>query len=240
VVISELVARQAFPGEEPIGKRILDRNDSQKTIVGVVKDVRYKGLDQAPFPAIYEPAAQSPSELVCLVLRTAVGRAAMAAELRSVVHQVDPAVPVLDVTTVNQIVWGSVADRRFYTAVISAFAALAILLTATGLVVVIARSVAERRRELAIRCALGAQSGELMGLVIRQGLTPVLLGAAIGLAGAWAGARILERFLFGVTLHNPAVYAGAGVFTVAIAALACFLPARQAGKLPPAAALQAE
>ncbi len=238
VVISESVARQAFPGEEPIGKQ-LDLH-GPRTIVGVVKDVRYKGLDQAPFPAIYEPAAQSPSELVCLVLRTAIGRETMAAELRSVVHQVDPAVPVMDVTTVSQIVWGSVADRRFYTAVISAFAALAILLTATGLVVVIARSVAERRRELAIRSALGAQSRELVGLVIRQGLTPVIVGAAIGLAGAWAGARILQRFLFGVTLHNPAVYAGAGVFTVAIAALACLLSARQAGKLPPAAALQAE
>jgi putative ABC transport system permease protein len=238
VVITESVARQVFPGEEPIGKQ-LDFH-GPRTIVGVVKDIRYKGLDQPPFPAIYRSAAQSPSELVCLVLRTAVDGERMGAELRSVVHQVDPAVPVMDVTTVSQIVWGSVADRRFYTAVISAFAALAILLTATGLVVVIARSVAERRRELAIRCALGAQSRELIGLVIRQGLTPVVLGAAIGLAGAWAGARILERFLFGVTLHNPAVYAGAGVFTVTIAALACFLPARQAGKLPPAAALQSE
>jgi predicted permease len=238
VVVSESVARQVFPAEEPIGKQL--GLYGPRTIVGVVKDVRYKGLDQAPFPAIYEPAAQSPTELVCLVLRTAIDGDRMGAELRSAIHQVDPAVPVMDVTTVSQIVSDSVADRRFYTAVISAFAALAILLTATGLVVVIARSVAERRRELAIRCALGAQSRELMGLVIRQGLTPVILGAAIGLAGAWAGARILERFLFGVTLHNPAVYAGAGAFTVAIAALACFLPARHAGKLPPAAALQAE
>ena len=237
-VISDSVARQAFPGEEPIGKRI--DVPGPHTIVGVVKDVRYQGLDRPPSPAIYVPAAQDPSELVCLVLRTSVDGETMGVELRTVVHQVDPAVPVMDVTTVNQIVWGSVADRRFYTAVISAFAGLAILLTATGLVVVIARSVAERRRELAIRCALGAQSRELMGLVIRQGLTPVILGTAFGLAGAWAGARILERFLFGVTLHEPAVYAGAGVFTVAIAALACFLPARQAGKLPPAAALQAE
>jgi hypothetical protein len=100
-------------------------------------------------------------------------------------------------------------------------------------VVVIAHSVAERRRELAIRSALGAQSCELMGLMIRQGLAPVILGAAIGLAGAWSSARILERFLLGVTLHDPTVYAGAGVFTVAIASLACFLarPAsRQAGK----------
>jgi predicted permease len=238
VVISESVAREAFPGEEPIGKRI--DFPGPRTIVGVVKDVRYKGLDQPPSPAIYVPAAQSPSELVCLVLRTAVDGDRMGAALRSVVHQIDPAVPVMDVTTVSQIVWDSVADRRFYTAVISAFASLAILLTATGLVVVIARSVAERRRELAIRCALGAESRQLMGLVIRQGLTPVILGAAIGLAGAWSGARILERFLFGVTLHEPAVYAGAGLFTVAVAALACFLPARQAGKLPPADALQAE
>jgi hypothetical protein len=87
---------------------------------------------------------------------------------------------------------------------------------------------------------IGQRAHPLVGLVICQGLTPVILGAAIGLAGAWAGARILERFLFGVTLHEPAIYAGAGVFTVAIAALACFLPARQAAKLPPAAALQAE
>jgi hypothetical protein len=231
VVISESVAREVFPGEEPIGKR-LDLH-GPRAIIGIVKDVRYKGLDQTPFPAIYEPAAQNPSELVCLVLRTAVDRQRTGAELGSVIHQIDPAVPVMNVTTVSQIVSGSVAGRRFYTTVISAFAGPAILLTATGPVVVIAHSVAERRRELAIRSALGAQSCELMGLMIRQGLAPVILGAAIGLAGAWSSARILERFLLGITLHDPAVSAGAGVFTVAIAALACFLarPAsRQAGK----------
>jgi putative ABC transport system permease protein len=237
VVVSESFARQAFPAEEPIGRQ-LDIH-GPRTIVGIVKDVRYQGLDRAPVPAIYIPKAQDPSELVCLVLRTSGKREAMAAMLRQVVHEIDPTIPVLGITTIDKIVSDSVADRRFYTTTIAAFAALALLLTASGLVV-IARSVAERRRELAIRSALGAESGQLVSLVIRQGLLPVILGTSAGLLLAWLGARILEQFLFEVKLHDPLVYCGVGVFTIAVAALACFLPARRVGDLQPAIVLQSE
>ena len=187
VVISESLARRLFPAEEPIGKRLGVREP--RTVVGIVKDVRYRGLDQAPHPAVYVPRTQRPSELVCLVLRTAAKNLVTSAMLRRVVHDIDPTVPVMDITTIDRIISDSVAGRRFYTTTVAAFAALALLLTATGLIVVISRSVAERRRELAIRSALGAQKGELMSMVMRQGLMPVVLGTVLGLAAAWLGAQ---------------------------------------------------
>jgi len=164
----------------------------------------------------------------------------MAAALRRVIHEIDPAVPVMDITTIDGIISDSVAGRRFYTATVAAFAALALVLTASGLIVVVARSVAERRRELAIRSALGAKSRQLVSLVVQQSLMPVILGTTIGLFGAWFGARILEQFLFDVKLHEPVVYPGVGVFTIVLAGLACFLPARHIAGLPAAVALQCE
>lgn len=239
MVVSESFARRVFPGEDPIGKQVdLER---RATIVGVVKDIHYEALDRAPSPAMYVPKAQNPSELICLVLRTSGHRAGLIeGVLRHTIHGIDPTVPVMGVTTVDQIVSDSVADRRFYTTTTVAFAVLALLLTVSGLIIVIARSVTERRRELAIRAALGAQHRELVKLVMCEGLIPVFIGTTFGLLGAWFGGRILEHFLFGVTLHAPVVYVGTGVFTILIASLACFTPARGISKLPPAIALQTE
>jgi putative ABC transport system permease protein len=238
LVVSESFARAAFPGEDAIGKQ-LDLH-GPRTIVGIVHDVRYESLDRAPQPAIYIPRAQQPSELVCIVLRAAGDPRTLSPALRRVVHEIDPGVPVMDITTIDRIISTSVADRRFYTTTVAAFALLALLLTASGLVVVIARSVAERRHELAVRSALGAQNGELVRLVVRQGLTPVAFGTAAGLLAAWSGTRILEQFLFNVKLHEPAVYAGAAVFALVIAALACLLPARRIAGMAPSVALQSE
>jgi ABC-type antimicrobial peptide transport system permease subunit len=164
----------------------------------------------------------------------------MARALRRVIYQIDPAVPVMGVTTIDRIISESVAGRRFYTATVAAFAMLALVLTASGLIVVIARSVAERRHELAVRSALGARNGQLVSLVVRQGLRPVICGTAAGLLGAWWGARVLEQFLFEVKLHEPAVYCAAGLFTVMVAALGCFLPARSISRLAPSVSLKSE
>jgi predicted permease len=238
VVISESLARQMFGNGDAIGKQL--GFETPLTVVGVVKDLRYQAIDQAPAPAIYEPRAQNTTELICLVVRTQAGREQTAAAIRRIVREIEPGIPIMNFTTVDRIVAGSIADRRFYTATTTAFASLALLLTAGGLIVVVGRSVAERQRELAIRSALGAYSRNLVLMVIRQGLSPVLLGTALGLACAWSGARIIEAFLFEVTTHDPRIYLATGALTAAVALVACYLPARRASDLPPAAVLRNE
>jgi putative ABC transport system permease protein len=239
-VISESLARQVFPNEDPIGKRLEHSLMGMVTVVGVVRDARYEARDRDPVPAIYLPRAQNPWQRISLVVRISGDRPMEVASLRSAIHEIDPTVPVLGITTIDQIISDSEAGRRFYTTTVGAFAALALALTGTGLVVIVARSVAERRRELAIRSALGAQGGELVTLVVQQGLMPVILGATLGLFSAWFGARVLEQFLFGVRLHDLAIYAGAGCSTIMIAAIACLIPARRAAQAAPAEALMSE
>ena len=146
----------------------------------------------------------------------------------------------MNLTTVDQIVTASVADRRFYTLATTAFASLALGLTVVGLIVVISRAVAERRRELAIRAALGATASRLVRLIARQGLAPVFVGAGAGLAVAFASARLLQQFLFGVTPRAPLIFAGVAVLVVGIAAAAALVPARKAAETAPATALRSE
>ncbi len=237
-VVTESAARELFSGENPLGKQIVYRRPI--TIVGVVKDVRYQGLDQDPRPAVYLPRSQQPSELICLVLRTSGEIDNMAATLRRAIHEVEPTLPAMNITTIGNIISGSVSDRRFYTTTTASFATLALLLVAAGLVVVITRSIAERRSELAIRSALGARTADLVSLVTGQGTMPVILGTILGLWGAWIGSRILEQFLFEVTIHEPAVYVGAGALALVVAVLACVIPARRISRLQPAEVLKCE
>ncbi len=146
----------------------------------------------------------------------------------------------MHLTTIDRIISESVADRRFYTITTVAFAGLALLLTAAALVIVIARVAVERRRELAIRAALGAPAGHLIALVARQGALPVVCGVAAGLVAAWFGTTILQQFLFEIEPREPLVYAGAGSVAIALAAVSSFLPARRVGSLPPAVVLRGE
>jgi putative ABC transport system permease protein len=222
MVVSDSFAREMFGDRDPIGQR-LDRG--QVEIVGVVADVRYERFDREARAAVYYPRAQRNDSLVCLIVRAAPGAGAIEPALRAAVRDVDPTVPAMDITTIDRILSASVSDRRFYTTTTGAFAGLALVLTGVGLVVIVARSVVERRRETAIRAALGARAGQLVGLIARQGLAPVLAGVAVGLTGAWFGAAILEPFLFQITIHEPAVYAAAGALVAGIGAAACLLPA---------------
>jgi predicted permease len=238
VVISESLARQAFPGEDPIGKQFDLR--PPRTVVGVVKDVHSRAIDESPLPAIYEPRAQNSTELVCLVLRSKVDQKQTIAAVRRAVHETDPTVPAMDFTTVDAIVSGSIADRRFYTTTTTAFSVLALLLTAGGLIVVVSRSVAERRRELAIRTALGARSRQLSGMVIRQGAAPVILGTVLGVSCAWFATRVLEAFVFQISVRDVRVYLAAASIISAVAALACYFPARRAASVQPASVLRAD
>jgi putative ABC transport system permease protein len=237
-VISESYARQLFGSENPIG-RAIDYHEPV-TVVGVVRDVRYAGLDKEPFPAIYLPVAQWPSELMCVVARTAPNAGDLGPAVRAAVRAIDSAQPVMNLTTIDRIISESVADRRFYTTATSAFAMVALLLTTVGLVVIVSRSVVERQRELAIRAALGATTSRLVRLVMRQGLVPVVAGAGLGIAAASAGASLLDQFLFHVTSREPGTYAGVGLLIVAVAAVATFVPARRVADTEPAGVLRAE
>jgi putative ABC transport system permease protein len=235
-LVSESYAREMFGTEDAVGRQI--DHDGPTGVVGVVGDVRYVALDRDPQPAVYFPAAQGPSLVVCLVARTAPDGGDVGSAIRRVVHDLDPALPAMQMTTIDRIVDDSIANRRFYTTATGAFAGLALALTIAGLVVIVARSVVERRRELAIRSALGATAARMVRLVMGRALLPVAAGAAAGLAGAYAGSSLLDRFLFEIGPREPAIYAAAASLIVFVAAMAALAPARRAAAIAPAQVLR--
>jgi predicted permease len=237
-VLSEAYAREMFGSIDPIGQAV--DLDGPVEVVGVVADLRYQSFASEPYPAIYFPRAQNPNELICVVARVAPNAGDLGPAVRSIVRDLDPAIPAMNLTTVDQIISDSVADRRFYTTATSAFAVVALLLTVVGLMVIVARSVVERRRELAIRSALGATPLRLIALVVRQGLAPVVAGAAVGVAGAFAGAVVVAQFLFHVAPREPLVYGSVALLVVGVASLASVVPARWIMAESPAAVLRAD
>jgi predicted permease len=236
-VVSESFGRRMFDDGDPMGQTF-DFN-GRVEVVGIVGDVRYQSHDREASPAVYLARTQQPSELMCLVLRTARG-VDIGAALRAAIRDVDPSLPPMNLTTIDRIISESVADRRFYTATTVAFASLALLLTSSALVIVIARAAVERRRELAIRTALGAPAGRLITLVARQGVMPGAIGIVAGLGAAWFGTTILQQFLFGIEPREPLVYGAAGLIAIALAAISSYLPARRVGSLLPAEVLRGE
>jgi putative ABC transport system permease protein len=237
-LVSESFGRQMFGEQDPLG-RTFDMDGSVE-VVGVVGDLRYVRHDQEAVPALYFARTQEPSELMCLILRTAPGVARTEASVRAAIRDVDPTLPPMNITTIDRIISESVADRRFYTTTTVAFAVLALLLTATALAIVIARAAVERRRELAIRGALGAPASHLRMLVARQGVIPVGFGVAAGLTAAWYGTTMLQRFLFQVEAQEPIVYGVAGAVAIVVAILSSILPTRTVGNLPPAVVLRGD
>jgi predicted permease len=236
VVISESYAREVFGAENPIGQAIDFYGPT--TVVGVVPDLRYEGFDQEARPAVYVPRAQDPIELVCVVMRTAPGAGDAVPAIRRVIREIDPALPAMNFATIDQIIDESVADRRFYASASTVFAGLALVLTMVGLVVVVSRAVAERRRELAIRTAIGATTSSLIVLVAGQALRPVLVGTTIGAAIAYAAATTLDRFLFHVDPREPVVYGGVMLTLAGLAAVTSVIASRRIATNPVAAVLR--
>ena len=236
-IVSEGAARDGFGRLDVMGELLAFEEPTR--IVGVVKDVRYRGMDREPTPAVYLPRAQRPSELICLVVRAAPG-ANVGQAIRDAVRAVDPTVPLMDMTTVDAIVSESISDRRFYTVTTSVFSGLALLITSMGLAVVVTRSMAERKREMAIRAALGARPDQLTAMAMRQGMIPAIVGSGLGLWGGWATAGLLEQFLFEVSARDAAIYFAAGAMTAVIAGVSALLPARRFEGWSPAAVLKGE
>jgi putative ABC transport system permease protein len=246
VIVNESLARQFFPGENPIGKRIrpgisVDEKPSRmREIVGVVADVKIKNLTSEWTPTYYVPQAQIPIGRLTVVIRSAGNPDALARPLAETVHSIDPDLPTYNVKTVEEYLDGTVAIPRFNTLLLGIFAGLALVLTAIGLFGVISYSVAQRTHEIGIRMALGAQPGEMMRLVVGQGVRLALFGVGLGLIAAFAFTRFLSSLLFGVTATDPLSFAIVVVTLLAVVLLACYVPARRAMSVDPMVALRYE
>jgi putative ABC transport system permease protein len=243
VIINSAMARRFFPGEDPLGKRIAAGNTAQPTwmeIVGVVGDVRHFGPAKEPMPEFYKAQFQDPAWNYWLVVRAEHDSGQVLASVRGAIRRIDPEIPVFNVRTAEELLSGAVAQPRFRALLLGSFAALAVLLAALGIAGVISWSVALRTREIGIRVALGAQPRDVLRLVMGQGMTMVLAGVVLGLAGAFALTRLMEGLLFGLTATDPLTFTTGVVGLTATALLASYLPTRRALRVAPAEALRLE
>jgi predicted permease len=245
-LVSETLARRHWPGASAVGRRIRTSafvgGDSAVTvtIVGVVGDVRFDAPDAPPKAELYLPHAQAPARAVQLVVRTDAAAETVVPALRAAVAAQDRTVPLGAVDTMEARLRDVVALPRLYATLFGVFAAAAVLLAAVGIYGVVAYGVAVRTRELGLRMALGARTGDVRRLVLRQGLAPVALGAAVGIAGALAAARALRGLLFGVGVADPVTLGAVTALLAAVAVAAIWVPARRATAVPPMTALRGE
>ncbi|HUP22876.1 MAG TPA: ABC transporter permease [Thermoanaerobaculia bacterium] len=240
-IVNEEIARRHFPDASPIGRRLLDADDETLlTIVGVVGSIKQYGLRQQTPLAYFVPFAQLPRRSAHLVVRRSADEATVAAALRRVVAELDPALPVPPVTPFARALSDSVGRDRFYAVAMGGFALLAAILATLGLYGVIAYTVELRHHELGLRMALGAQRSELFRSVVRRGLTLGLAGVVIGLGLGVLLARSLTGLLFGVGATDPVAFGASGLLVLLTALLASSLPARRAIELDPATVLRSE
>jgi len=243
-IVDRGVAKRFWPGMSPIGKRLKmtgqDSTGEWRTIVGVVGDVKHVSFDADSPPHVYAPLAQYPRLFQYVVIRTTGDPAAMAPAARAAVREIDRDQAVFRVESMDEKVALTTAWRRFYTALLGCFAVVALALAMVGVYGVTAFSVAQRRREIGIRMALGARRGSVLGLVLGQALLLAGLGVALGLVAALALVRVASSLLFGVSSTDLGSFAGGALLLVALAIVASWLPARRASRLDPVLALAAE
>jgi putative ABC transport system permease protein len=240
VIVSRRLAQTYWGGRDPIGTRIsADSGRHWLPVVGVVGDVRMQGLDQDVTDEIYVPVVGSGSLGLRVFLRTAGAMPPVVNALRAAVHELDPQQPVSSIQTLEQVRGAQLAEPRLTTALLMVFAAVALVLTATGLAGVIGYGVTQRLPEIAIRIALGAGRSRVLALVMRQGLAIVLVGLVVGLMVALEGSRLLSKLLFHVTPTDVGTYAAVGAVILATSAIACFLPSRRALRADPARVFRA-
>ncbi len=243
MIINEAMARRHFPGEDPIGKRIkigYGDDPSPRLVVGVVGDVKHSILDIEPRDQIYVPFDQEPTFSFRLVVRTTVEPLSLVSAVHRAVLAVDKERPLAAVGTMEQLISDSIAGPRFRTRLLGLFATIALILTVVGIYGVMSYAVAQRTHEIGVRMALGAQVGDVLKLVIRQGMTLALIGVAIGLMGAFALTHMIKTLLFGVSATDPLTYIVIALLLIVVALLASYVPARRATKVDPMTALRCE
>ena len=247
VIVSEEFARQYFPNEDPIGKRMRpgirmfeDEPPAFKEIIGVVGNIRNRTLSTAPQPAYYVPQTQVPFSQMTVVVKTTNDPRSVLSAVTKEVGAMDAELPLFGVKTMREYLASSVATPRFSTTLLSIFAGVALVLTLVGLYGVMSYSVAQRTNEIGIRLALGAQTRDVLLMIVKQGSQLIVLGLVIGLLGAYALTRLISSLLFGVTAKDPFTFVAAAVLLALVALLACYIPAWRATKVDPIDALRCE
>jgi putative ABC transport system permease protein len=245
-IANQTLVERYFKDENPLGKRVRwARNPGNTwiTIVGVVADVKHFGLDTPEEPALYTPYAQAGApwkRWMTLVARTPGEPTAFASTIQKQIWQIDAQLPVTKLRPMAEVMARSFAERRFNMLLLGLFAAVALVLAAIGIYGVISYAVTQRTHEIGVRMALGARPGDVLGLVIRQGMQLALLGIGLGVAGAFGLTRWMASMLFGVTPSDPLTYAVIALLLAGVALLACYLPARRATRVDPLRALRYE
>jgi len=243
VLVNQAAARRYWPDADPVGRRIATGPANAPawwTVVGVVANVKTAGLDTADAPQIYQSVYQRSGMSVAVFLRATGSAATLAGPLRREIQAIDKDLPVFAVRPMDDVMARSLAQRRFATVIVGAFATVALLLAGLGVYGVVALTVAQRTREIGVRVALGAERRHIVSLVLRQGARVMLAGVVAGLAGAAAMTRVLRAMLFETSPVDPFTFATVVAVLVAVALLACWLPARRATRVSPAVALRSE
>ena len=242
VVINETLAQQAWPGEDPLGKRFSFNDDPPLwlTVVGVVGDVRQWSPQRPPVGHAYFPYARGWASQAYLTIKTSVPPESIVGQVRDAIRQIDPSQPPSDIRTMDDRVDRLFAQRRFYTAIIGLFALAALVLAGAGIYGTVSYYVARRNKDLGIRMALGAAGSGIVGLVLIRGVRLSFYGVLVGLLGAWGTERVLESLVFGVASFDPMTLIIASLALGAAAVVASALPALRAVRVPPILALRAE
>jgi putative ABC transport system permease protein len=240
-IVNQTMARKFWPNQDPIGKQVkLVDDDTTGTVIGVVGDAKQYLIEEEKKPQMYVAYSQSPGIFATVVIRTTVEPMSLAEPVRQAVWKVDADQPMWKMRTVEFLVSRSVADRRFLMALMGIFASLALVLTIVGLYGVISYLVNQRTQEIGVRMALGAQLSDILRMVLKQGMTLVLLGIALGLGASLLLTRLMSRLLYQVSATDPLTFTGIALLLTLVALLACYLPARRATKVDPLVALRYE
>ncbi len=243
VIVSQRLAEQLWPGENPVGRQALlwkGQGNRPAEVIGVVGNMRERGLSEPPTLAVYLPAYGAGMGHMFFAIHTTAPKEALVPMLRAALSAIDPQLPLANVQTLEEIVHESTATRRFTLLLLGAFAGLALMLALVGIYGVMSYSVSRQTAEIGVRMALGADRASVMRLVLVQGLRPVAIGIAVGLAGAFLLSRFIATLLFGVTPRDPLTYVLVAALLLATAVIACIVPARQALRIDVVSALRAE
>jgi putative ABC transport system permease protein len=239
IVVSQQLVNTVFPNEDPLGKRLVTAIDpTPLEIIGVVGDIRHRALEVAPWAAIYIPSRRPAGTNIAI--RTQGDPMSLVPAVRKEILAIDPDQPISAITRMDDWVTRTTATPRYRTTLLTLFAALAMVLAATGIYGVMSYSVTQRTHEIGVRMALGARHRDVLRLVVRQGMLLVVIGLAIGIAAAFALTRVMSNLLFGVTAKDPITFVVVAGLLSAVALIACYIPARRATKVDPLTALRYE